>query len=166
MSAPTAQTGWCTFTVAGRLCGLDVTRVQEVLRPQPVTRLPLAPPAVRGLLNLRGRIVPAVDLREVLGLGGATAADAGGHLVVFDGDAPVSLVVDAIGDVRHADGAKLVPVPHTLEGPARDVVAGAVPLADELLLVLDLDRTLERAFAAPKASATTGRPPRPAGGPS
>lgn len=157
-------TGWCTFTVAGRLCGLDVTRVQEVLRPLPVTPLPLAPPAVRGLLNLRGRIVPAVDLRAVLGLPAAPGSAPGGHLIVFDGDSPVSLIVDSIGDVRHADGAALVPVPHTLDGAARDLVAGAVPLPDGLLLALDLDRTLERAFAGANAPHPTGRPPRPAGG--
>lgn len=159
-----AASGWCTFTVAGRLCGLDVTRVQEVLRPQPVTSLPLAPPAVRGLLNLRGRIVPAVDLRAVLGLPPAESAAPGGHLIVFDGESPVSLVVDAIGDVRRTDGAALVPVPHTFAGPARDLVTGAVPLPDGLLLVLDLDRMLERAFADADAPHLTGRPPRPAGG--
>jgi purine-binding chemotaxis protein CheW len=159
-----AVTGWCTFTVAGRLCGLDVARVQEVLRPQPMTPLPLAPPAVRGLLNLRGRIVPAVDLREVLGLAGSAAPAPGGHLVVFDGESPVSLTVDSIGDVCHAADAAPVPVPHTLEGPARDLIAGAVPLPDGLLLLLDLDRTLERAFAGANALPITGRPPRPAGG--
>lgn len=168
-----AVTGWCTFTVAGRLCGLDVTRVQEVLRPTPITPLPLAPPAVRGLLNLRGRIVPAVDLRHVLGLPASSPDVEGGHLIVFDGVSPVSLVVDAIGDVQGAEGAGVVPVPHTLGGPARDLVAGAVPLADGLLLVLDLDRTLDRAFAdadatpspgAPNRPGEAGRPPRPAGG--
>jgi purine-binding chemotaxis protein CheW len=160
----TIATGWCTFTVAGRLCGLDVTRVQEVLRALPVTRLPLAPPAVRGLLNLRGRIVPAVDLRHVLGLPPSATGSAGGHLIVFDGASPVSLLVDTIGDVRRSAGAALVPVPHTLQGPARDLIAGAVPLPDGLLLVLDLDRTLESAFADVNATPQTGRPPRPAGG--
>ena len=161
-----AAAGWCTFTVADRVCALDVTRVQEVLRPLPVTPLPLAPPAVRGLLNLRGRIVPAVDLRAVLGLPpAAPGAAPGGHLIVFDGDSPVSLIVDSIGDVRRAVGAALVPVPHTLDGPARDLVAGALPRPDGLLLALDLDRTLERAFAGATPHPATGRPPRPAGGP-
>ena len=157
-------TGWCTFTVAGRQFGLDVARVQEVLRPQPITSLPLAPPAVRGLLNLRGRIVPSVDLRIVLGLAGTDTPAPGGHLVVFDGESPVSLTVDAIGDVRHAGDVAAVPVPHTLEGPARDLIAGAVPLPDALLLLLDLDRTLERAFAGASPIPVTGRPARPAGG--
>jgi purine-binding chemotaxis protein CheW len=159
-----AATGWCTFTVEGLHCGLDVARVQEVLRPQAVTPLPLGPAAVRGLLNLRGRIVPAVDLRDVLGLRGTPGREPGGHLIVFDGESPVSLIVDAIGDVQHADALRLVPVPHDLDGPARDLVAGVVPLADSLLLVLDLDRTLERAFSATDAHPTTGRPPRSAGG--
>ena len=159
-----AATGWCTFMLAGRLCGLEVVRVQEVLRPQPLTRLPLAPGMVSGLLNLRGRIVPAVDLRAVLGLGESPSGSPGGHVIVFDGESPVSLVVDSIGDVRRADGATVVPVPHTLDGPAKDLVAGALPLADGLMLVLDLDRVLDRAFAGAAASYTTGRPPRPAGG--
>lgn len=161
--APVAG-GWCTFVVAGRLCGIEVTRVQEVLRAAAITPLPLAPPAVRGLLNLRGRIVPAVDLRRVLELPPAPAGAACGHLIVFDGGSPVSLVVDAIGDVRRADAAPVLPVPHTLDGPARDLVAGTVPLADGLLLVLDLDRTLDRAFAEPDALHAPGRDPRPAGG--
>ncbi len=159
-----AAPGWCTFVLDERLCAVDVGRVQEVLRPQPVTRLPLAPGSVSGLINLRGRIVAAVDLRAVLGLPAAPSSTPGGHVIVFDGDGPVSLVVDAIGDVRRDADATLVPVPHTLEGPARDLVAGAVPLADGLLLVLDLDRVLERAFAEADAIPVTGRSPRPAGG--
>ena len=163
-SPANTATGWCTFTVAGLHCGLDVARVQEVLRPQPMTSLPLAPPAVRGLINLRGRIVPAVDLRVVLGLAAAESPAPGGHLVVFDGESPVSLTVDGIGDVRHAADVAPVPVPHTLDGPARDLIAGAVPLPEGLLLLLDLDRTLERAFAGASPIPITGRPPRPAGG--
>lgn len=159
-----AATGWCTFTVAGRHCAVEVTRVQEVLRPLPVTPLPLAPPAVRGLVNLRGHIVPVVDLRVVLGLPAGPAAAAGGHVIVHDGETPVALLVDAIGDVRRAEGAALVPVPHTLEGPAGELVAGALPLPDELLLALDLDRTLDRAFEGADVSVHAGRTERPAGG--
>lgn len=163
-SLSNTATGWCTFIVAGRQFGLDVARVQEVLKPQPMTSLPLAPPAVSGLLNLRGRIVPAVDLRVVLGLAGTESPPPGGHLVVFDAESPVSLTVDAIGDVRHAGDVSPVPVPHTLEGPARELISGAVPLPDGLLLLLDLDRTLERAFAGADPIPITGRAPRPAGG--
>lgn len=165
MNAATAPaTGWCTFTVGGRHCAVDVTRVQEVLRPLPVTPLPLAPPAVRGLVNLRGHIVPVVDLRIVLGLPAGPAAAAGGHIIVHDGETPVALLVDAIGDVRRAEGAGLVPVPHTLEGPAGELVAGALPLPDELLLALDLDRTLDRAFDGAAVTVHAGRAERPAGG--
>lgn len=159
-----AVPGWCTFGLDGRLCGFDVSRVREVMRPQPVTRLPHAPRAVSGLINLRGAIVPAVDLRAVLGLAPAPPGTPGGQLIVFDGDSPVSLVVDTIGDVRREGVDALVPVPHTLEGPARELVAGAVPLADGLLLVLDLDRVLEHAFGGSSALTANGRVPRPAGG--
>ncbi len=162
MNATAVNRGWCTFTLEGRVCGLDVTRVQEVLRPLPVTRLPHAPGHVRGLINLRGRIVPAVDLRGVLGLPAGPAP--GGHLIVTDGETPVSLLVDAIGDVRRGDGLAPAPVPHVLEGPAGDVVDGVVTLDDQLLLVLDLDRLLDRAFGGARAATVPGRSPRPAGG--
>ncbi len=150
-------TGWCTFTVAGRRCGIEVTRVQEVLRAAAITPLPLAPPAVRGLLNLRGRIVPAVDLRHVLDLPPAEAGASAGHLIVFDGGSPVSLVVDAIGDVPRRRRAWCR---CRTRSPARLATSSRarVPLADGLLLVLDLDRTLDRAFAAPDASRTPARP--------
>ena len=134
------ETGWCTFLLADGLYGLDVARVHEVLRPQPLTRVPLAPPAVAGLLNLRGQIVPAVDLRTLLGI--APLASPGGLVVVRSTDGLTALVVDAIGDVRRPEGA-LVPLDHGDGDPFRTCT---VPLPDRLLTVLDVDRLLELAF--------------------
>jgi len=99
------EAGWCTFLVEDGLYGLDVARVHEVLRPQPLTRVPLAPPSVAGLLNLRGQIVPAVDLRTLFGL--ALLTTPGGLVVVRSGDGLTALVVDAIGDVRRPEGARV-----------------------------------------------------------
>ena len=134
------EAGWCTFQVSDGLYGLDVARVHEVLRPQPLTRVPLAPPAVAGLLNLRGQIVPAVDLRTLFGLD--PLASPGGLVVVRSGDGLTALVVDAIGDVRRPEGAR-VPLEHGDGDPFRTCT---VPLADRLLTVLDVDRLLELAF--------------------
>lgn len=148
-------TDWCTFTLAGGLYGVDVDRMHEVLRPQPLTRVPLAPPAVAGLLNLRGQIVPALDPRIPLGLDRAAAP---GALVVVRAGAPgeagsglIALLVDEIGDVQRADaGAPRERVPVRETGPLVPSLASAtVPLADQLLVVLDLDRLLERAFERP-----------------
>ena len=134
------EAGWCTFLVAEGLYGLDVARVHEVLRPQPLTRVPLAPPSVAGLLNLRGQIVPAMDLRTLFGLAPLTTP--GGLVVVRGDDGLTALVVDAIGDVRRPEGAR-VPLEHGDGDPFRICT---VPLSDRLLTVLDVDRLLELAF--------------------
>ena len=92
------MTLYATFSVHDRYLGVPVDRVQEVLRPQPVTRVPLAHPHIAGLLNLRGRIVTALDLRARLDL--PTRADDGGATVIVAGpDGPLALQVDAVGDV-------------------------------------------------------------------
>jgi purine-binding chemotaxis protein CheW len=138
---------WCTFKLDGRHYGIDVTRVQEVLGGAEFSRLPLAPPSVRGLVNLRGQIVTAVDLRVCLALPGETPA-AAPHIVIAGGGTPVSLLVDAIGDVERAGPEALKPVPDTLDRRTRELMRGAVPLPGRLLLVLNLDRVLETALAA------------------
>ena len=138
---------WCTFRIAGGHYGIELARVQEVLRPLPVTRLPLSTPAIAGLINLRGRIVTVVDTRTVLGAG-RSGSPAAGLLVVRGGECPVALLVDAIGDVRRTES-----VPALAAEPAADergsLVARTLALPGELLVVLDLDRLLARAFAAP-----------------
>jgi purine-binding chemotaxis protein CheW len=144
-------TGWCTFTLGEGLYGVELERMHEVLRPQPLTRVPLAPPAVAGLLNLRGRIVPAVDPRHALGLEprrSAPGEGGPGALVVVRGAAAaagapdlVALLVDEIGDVQRAGRDPAPP------GPPPALASAIVPLADRLLVVLDVDRLLERAFA-------------------
>ena len=148
--ARAADAGWCTFRVGEGLYGVELERVREVLRPQPLTRVPLAPPAVAGLLNLRGHIVPAVDLRRLFGL---EPRPDGAQVVVRGDDGPVSLVVDAIGDVqRRADLG-----PGALDAdshPARDsLCAYTLPLPEALLVVLDLDRVLQQAFDRPGRAA-------------
>jgi purine-binding chemotaxis protein CheW len=137
---------FCTFALDGLLYGLEVERVIEVIRGPEFTRLPLAPPVVRGLVNLRGRIVPVIELRRCLGLEERATREQPVHIVVARGDEAVSLLVDAVGDVLHVEQA-LEPPPDTLRGPRRDFLAGAYALAGRLLHVLDLDRTLDAARA-------------------
>ena len=151
MSAPApSPQAWCTFRLAGDHYGVELRRVQEVLRPLPVTRVPLAPPAIAGLVNLRGRIVTVVDPRILLG-GEAAPAGAGGLVVVHGTDGPVALLVDAIGDVRRAEDSEPSPPPSPAASPAGDdgpLIARTLALPGELLAVLDLDRVITRAFAA------------------
>jgi purine-binding chemotaxis protein CheW len=134
---------FCTFVLGESLFGIDVLRVQEVIRYQPMTRVPLAPPVVRGLINLRGQIVTAVDLRRRLGLPDLPADRRPVNVVVATADGAVSLLVDEIGEVRAVSEREFEPAPETLRGPARDLVRGAYKLTDRLLLALDLDRVLD-----------------------
>ena len=128
----------CTFFVDDLYLGVDVLEVQEVVRYQDLTAVPLAPEAVRGLINLRGQIVTAIDMRTMLGLAPLDGDELPVNVVIRDGvDEAASLLVDQIGDVVDTADLELEEVPPTLVGAARELVLGAYKLADRLLLVLD-----------------------------
>ncbi len=147
----TDATQYCSFTVAGDCFGVDVRVVQEVIRYQAMTRVPLAPAEVTGLINLRGQIVTAVDLRRRLGLPDRPAGVRPMNVVVRADDVTaVSLLVDEIGDVLRVPAGAFERPPETLRGVARDLTRGAYKLPTRLLLALDLDRVLDaRAFDIP-----------------
>jgi purine-binding chemotaxis protein CheW len=138
-----ARRRFCTFWLGEFYYGLDVLRVQEIVGHQAPTRVPLAPPEVRGLINLRGRIVTALDLRRRLGLGEAPAGLRPKGVVVRTDDGVVSLVADEIGDVLEVEESAFERPPETLAGVARDLIQGAYKLPDRLLLVLDTDKVLD-----------------------
>ena len=129
-----------TFTLDGDLYGVDVLRVQEALRWQGRTRVPLAPAGASGLVNLRGQVVLTLDLRVRLGLA-PLADDAEPMMVVVQVDGePVSLLVDEIGDVVDVEDSQFETPPETLDPALRDLIRGAYKLGDGLLLALDVDR--------------------------
>jgi purine-binding chemotaxis protein CheW len=134
-----------TFFVAGLFFGVDVLRVQEVLRFQQMTHVPKAPEVIEGLINLRGQIVTAIDLRRRLGLPPRTGDELPTNVVVRTDDGPVSLLVDEIGDVLDMDAATYEPPPENLDPAARDIIRGVYKLKDRLLLVLDTERTVDLA---------------------
>jgi purine-binding chemotaxis protein CheW len=131
----------CTFYVDDLYLGVDVVEVQEVIRYQEMTVVPLAPDVVHGLINLRGQIVTALDMRTMLGLPPLVSGELPANVVIRDGaDEALSLLVDQIGDVVDTDESDFEPVPPTLSGPARELVLGAYKLPGQLLLVLDTAR--------------------------
>src|SRR5215471_10964491 len=138
----TAERQFCTFFVDGYYFGLDVLKVQEVIRYQEMTRVPLASPVVRGLINLRGQIVTAIDLRRRLELSDRPAEQLPVNVVVHTDDGAVSLLVDEIGDVLEVSEKAFERPPETLKGPARELIRGAYKLPDRLLLILDTERTV------------------------
>jgi purine-binding chemotaxis protein CheW len=129
----------CTFKAGDRWLGIEVGRVQEVLRARPTTPVPLAPPVVAGLVNLRGQIVTAVDLRRRLELADAAAATDPAQVVVRGVDGAVSLLVDEVGDVLEVPEEDFEPAPPTLTGAARELIGGAWKLPERLLLAVDVD---------------------------
>src|SRR6516164_9988281 len=133
---------YCTFFVDGHYFGLDVLKVQEIIRYQEMTGVPLAPPVVRGLINLRGQIVTAVDLRRRLELHDRPADQQPINVVVQTDDGAVSLLVDEIGDVLEVPEKLFERPPETLKGTARELIRGAYKLEDRLLLILDTERTV------------------------
>ncbi len=134
---------FCTFFLQGHFFGVPVRQVQEVIRYQEMTSVPLVPPAVRGLINLRGQIVTAVDLRRRLGLSDRPAHQLPMNVVVRTADGPLSLLVDEIGDVIEVEEATFEPPPETMKAFAGDVIRGVHKLPERLLLVLDTERAVD-----------------------
>ena len=132
----------CTFSLGEFLFGIDVLKVQEIIRQQEMTRVPLAPDCVRGLINLRGQIVTALDLRSRLGLPPRGPGLAPTNVVINTPDGPVSLLVDDIGDVLEVEAAGVTRAPETVRGIARHVITGVYRLRDRLLILLDADRVV------------------------
>lgn len=149
LDAAQTATQYCTFSVGDLYFGIDVRRVQEVLRSQEVTRVPQAPVEIEGLINLRGQIVPAVDVRRRLGLCARPGGVQPMNMVVRTEEGAASLLVDEIGDVLDIDGATFEPVPDNLPAEQRELILGVCKLRERLLLVLDAERTLDLAAAAP-----------------
>lgn len=133
---------FCTFFLNGLFFGVEVLKVQEVLRSQPMTRVPLSSPTVRGLINLRGQIVTALDLRRRLELPERTGEAKPMNVVVRTADGAVSLLVDEIGDVVEVDAEVFEKPPETLNGVARELVQGVYKMKERLLLILDTDKTV------------------------
>lgn len=138
----------CTFHVGELLLGVDVGIVQEVLGEQPMTPVPLADPSVRGLLNLRGQIVTAIDARRRLGLRARRGDHSMTNVVIRTAHEPMSLVVDTEGEVVDVADSDIEPLPENVDETIRTFVTGSCKLEQSLLLMLDAERlfTLERAL--------------------
>ena len=142
-TADVVQQEFVSVTVAGQLFGIPVLQVQDALGPQRITRIPLAPPEVAGSLNLRGRIVTAIDLRTRLRLPPLPEGQRGMSVVVDHGGELYSLVVDAVGEVLSLDATDIERNPATLDATWREISAGICRLDGKLLIILDVARALD-----------------------
>jgi purine-binding chemotaxis protein CheW len=138
-----------TFYLNETYFGIDVQTIQEVIRHRPTTPIPLAPADICGLIDLRGQIVPVIDLQSRLGIEMDTAilavAEEDRYSIILrdDDDELVSLLVGEIGDVLELADEDFEPPIATLQGTIRPFVCGAYKLDDHLLLILDPEKVLE-----------------------
>ncbi len=140
---------YCTFRLGGHLFGVPVETVQEVLREQNLTPVPMASREVSGLINLRGQIVITIDLRERMGLPARDEGLEATNVVVrTSGDTVTSLLVDKIGDVLEPDQDRFEAPPDTVVGRVRELVTRVCKLDRELMLVLDTDKAVDVDAAA------------------
>jgi purine-binding chemotaxis protein CheW len=136
------ESQYCTFFLDGQYFGIDVLKVQEIIRYQEMTRVPLAPPVVLGLINLRGQIVTALDLRRQLGMAERPSDLLPVNVVVRTDDGAVSFLVDEIGDVLRVSEEEFERPPETLHSAARELIRGAYKLDDKLLMILNMEQSV------------------------
>lgn len=137
-----ASRQYCTFRLAQHQCGIEVLAVHEILRHQPMTRVPLAPPVVKGLINLRGQIITALDMRARFGFPPREDGKAPVNIVVdtstAEGESASALLVDEIGDVIDIDPSACEPPPETMPAQVRDLITSVCKLEKGLLLIIDV----------------------------
>lgn len=134
---------YCTFFLDELLFGVDVRHVQEVLPSQSLTPVPLAAHVVRGLINLRGQIVTAIDLRELLRLRSRAATAVPVNLVVRFENEPVSLLIDRLSGVLHLGTSSFEPPPENFDTTVIEFVQGAHKLERRLLILLDVEKIVD-----------------------
>jgi len=135
----------CTFFVADLMFGVDVAEVQEVNQSITMTGVPLAPSVIRGLINLRGQVVTAVDLRRLLGFPDEGSEPPPVNLVVQTSEGPVSLLVDQVGDVMQLDPMAMEPPPKQLSPTLRGLTHGIYKLDQKLMLILNTSHAVKAA---------------------
>ena len=136
------ESQFATFEVAGLLFGVELHRVQELIRYQKMTPVPLAPDAVCGLINLRGQVVIAVDARRALHLPQRESSDLPMNVVVRSDYGCTSLLVDHIGDVVSVNPGTSTPAPENIPQQLRQLLSAVYELPGRLLLIPDLDRVI------------------------
>jgi purine-binding chemotaxis protein CheW len=133
---------FCTFYLDNFFLGVEVLKVQEVIRYQAMTRVPLAQAVVKGLINLRGQIVTAIDLRRRLELPDRPEGELPMNVVIRTEEGTVSFLVDEIGDVLEAQEDQFEAPPETVRGVSRELIRGVYKMKDRLLLILDTEKAI------------------------
>ena len=137
------MTVYVTAMIDGQLFGLPIVRVEDVFIPERLTRVPLAPPEIVGVLNLRGRIVTLIDLRRRFGLGERKEGEDVMAIGVESRGESYGLLIDRVGEVVELEGVAREPNPVNLDQRLAQMSSGIYRLDDQLLVVVDVDRVLD-----------------------
>ena len=143
MHDDTDFTEFVTFTIAGQIFGLPIARVQDVFKPSRITRVPLAGVEIAGVLNLRGRIVTAVDMRHRLGVKNRDDREPPMAIGIEAKGESFCLLVDAVGEVLKLPDDDCEANPINLDAKLSDLSAGVFRLEGQLLVVLDIECVLD-----------------------
>ena len=133
---------FCGFMVDGDMFAVPVLEVQEVIRSQPATHVPLSDPCIRGLINLRGQIVTLVNLRKLFGLEDYHEQHDYMNVIIKNNDSLYSIMVDEICDVIDVESSSFEPTPDTIDSRLRKFISGVHKLENRLLIILDLKKLL------------------------
>ena len=140
--APPPVETWVTFDVAGETYALPVGSVLEILRVAGITRVPHAPAVVRGVTNMRGRVLPVIDLRVRLGIAATDAGPQSRILVASSRGRLLGLLVDAVRHVERIDRGSVQPPPADVMTPQSDYITGVCHIGERLIVLLDADLVL------------------------
>jgi purine-binding chemotaxis protein CheW len=143
MNDSTGLNDYVTFTTAGQMFGLPIERVQDVFKPTRITRVPLAGAEIAGVLNLRGRIVTAIELRIRLGLGAREGGEVPMAIGIELRGESFGLLVDTVGEVLKLSDDEREANPINIDRSLGRVSAGVYRLDGQLLVILDIDRVLD-----------------------
>lgn len=133
---------YVTMIVSGQLFGIPVLEVHDVFVPTKLAHVPMAPPEIAGVLNLRGRIVTAIDLRQRLGYSPRLAGEKCMAIVIEHQGEPYSLLADSVGEVLSLEAALFDKNPSNLDPKLQDISEGIFRLEEDLLVVMQLDKII------------------------
>jgi purine-binding chemotaxis protein CheW len=135
---------YVTVEIADQLFGIEVTSIHDVFQPQLITRVPMSPPEVKGVLNLRGRIVTAIDARDRLGLPKPDKTDGQDMAVGVElGNESYGLIIDRVGEVLRLAEKDCEALPSNIDPNWQDVSKGIYRLDGQLLIILDIEKVLQ-----------------------
>lgn len=134
---------FCTFFLDRLFFGIKVDKIQEIIRYQDITKVPLAPSEIGGLINLRSQIVTAIDLRRRMNLSPLKEGRLPINIVVKVKEETISLLVDDVGDVLDIPGDCFETPPETLKGKVRELIQGVYKLENQLLMILDSEKVVD-----------------------